>query len=167
MSNRRMTIRPATEADTPLILTMIRELADYEKLAHEVTATEERLRQHFFGPIPYVEALLACVDDHVAGMAIFLHNYSTFVAEPGIYLEDLFVRPEFRRMGLGRSLLIEVGRIAVSRGCGRYEWSVLDWNSSAIEFYRSVGAIMAADWRRMRVDGVALQQLVAENPQIN
>ena len=167
MSERRITIRPAINTDTPLILTMIRELANFEKLAHEVTATEERLRQHFFGPRPYVEALLACVDDQVAGMAIYLHNYSTFLAEPGLYLEDLFVRPEFRRMGLGRQLLIEIGRIAVSRGCGRYEWSVLDWNFSAIQFYESVGAVMAADWRRMRVEGEALSWLVADNPQIN
>lgn len=163
MNRSTITIRAATECDTPLILEMIRELAEFEQLSHEVTATEDRLRRDFFGKRPYAEVLIGCVDGTPAGMAIFLHNYSTFLAEPGMYLEDLYVRTPFRRLGLGRRLLTEVGRIAADRGCGRYEWSVLNWNSSAIQFYESLGAVMAADWRRMRVEGRALQMMAADS----
>ena len=152
-------IRPATEADTPLILQFIRELADYERLTHEVEATEDRLRATLFGPRPFAEALIGSVNNEPAGFAVFLPNYSTFLAQPGLYLEDIFVRPQFRKLGLGKALITTVARIAVERGCGRYEWSVLEWNSPAIRFYKGLGAEMHGDWRRMRVTGTALSAL--------
>src|SRR5215213_6806916 len=138
----KLTIRPASETDVPLILTFIRELAEYEKLTHEVSATEEQLRATLFGAHRFAEALIASADGEPAGFAIFFHNYSTFLARPGLYLEDLYVRPAFRGLGLGKRLLIEVARLAVARGCGRYEWSVLDWNAPSIRFYESLGAEM-------------------------
>lgn len=152
-------IRPATPADVPVILAFIRELAEYEHLTHEVVATEELLASALFGPRPEAEVLIACADGEPAGFALFLPNFSTFLARPGLYLEDLFVRPAFRGLGLGKRLLIEVARLAVARGCGRYEWSVLDWNAPSIRFYESLGAEMHADWRRMRVTGEALEKL--------
>ncbi|MES2570999.1 MAG: GNAT family N-acetyltransferase [Verrucomicrobiota bacterium] len=153
--------RTATEADVPFILAMIRELAEYEKLTHEVEATEERLRATLFGPGAFAEALIGTVADEPAGFAVFHPNYSTFLAQPGLYLEDLYVRPSFRGRGLGRMLIARVAAIAVERGCGRYEWSVLDWNAPAIGFYEGLGAEMYPDWRRMRVSGVALEALAA------
>ena len=158
------TIRPATEADVPVLLAFIGELAEYEHLTHEVTATEERLRATLFGPRPFAEALLACADDEPAGFAIFFHNYSTFLARPGLYLEDLYVRPAYRRQGLGKLLLTSVARLAVERGCGRYEWTVLDWNEPAIRFYESLGAEMKGDWRIMRVTGAALENMAKLAP---
>jgi GNAT superfamily N-acetyltransferase len=155
----KLAIRPATAADVPLILQFIRELADYEHLTHEVTATEEKLRATLFDPRPFAEALIGCVDGEPAGFAVFLHNYSTFLAQPGLYLEDLFVRPAFRKLGLGKALIAAVARIAVERGCGRYEWSVLDWNTPSIAFYQSLGAEMHGDWRRMRLTGAPLAAL--------
>jgi GNAT superfamily N-acetyltransferase len=155
------TIRPATEADVPLLLSFIRELADYEKLTHEVSATEEKLRATLFGPRRFAEALLAHADEEPAGFALFFHNYSTFLARPGLYLEDLFVRPAYRGRGLGKSLLTTVARIAVERGCGRYEWTVLDWNTPSIRFYESLGAEMKGDWRIMRVTGTALEKMAS------
>lgn len=152
-------IVPAVPTDVPFILQCIRDLAAYERLSHEVVATEARLHDHLFGPRPYVEALIGRVDDIPAGFALFHHNYSTFLAQPGLYLEDIYVRPEQRGCGLGRELLIAVAQIAVDRGCGRYEWSVLDWNAPAIGFYESLGAEMFGDWRRMRVAGSALERL--------
>jgi GNAT superfamily N-acetyltransferase len=157
-------IRPVTEADVPVLLAFIRELAEYEKLAHEVSANEEQLRATLFGPRPFAEALLAYVDDDPAGFALFFHNYSTFLARPGLYLEDLYVRPAHRRRGLGRRLLTTVARLAVERGCGRYEWTVLDWNTPSIRFYESLGAEMKSDWRIMRVAGAALENLAKLAP---
>ena len=152
-------IRPATQNDVPVILAFIRELAEYEHLSHEVVATEELLRSSLFGPRPEAEVLIACAEGEPVGFALFFANYSTFLAKSGLYLEDLFVRPAYRGFGLGKRLLIEVARLAVERGCGRYEWSVLDWNAPSIRFYESLGAEMHADWRRMRVTGEALTQL--------
>jgi GNAT superfamily N-acetyltransferase len=157
-------IRPGTEADVPVLLAFIRELAEYEHLAHEVAATEERLRATLFGPRPFAEALLACTDDEPVGFALFFHNYSTFLAQPGLYLEDLYIRPTYRRQGLGKSLLTSVARLAVERGCGRYEWTVLDWNEPSIRFYESLGAEMKRDWRIMRVMGAALENMAKLAP---
>ena len=154
-------IRAATPADVPVILAFIRELAEYERLSHEVVATEDLLAASLFGPRPEAEVLIACADGAPVGFALFFANYSTFQARTGLYLEDLFIRPAFRGLGLGKRLLIEVARLAVARGCGRYEWSVLDWNEPSIRFYESLGAEMHASWRRMRVTGEALQQLAA------
>jgi GNAT superfamily N-acetyltransferase len=151
-------IRPATAADTPLILAFIRGLADYEKLAHEVEATEEKLRATLFPPDarPAAECVLAFADDAPAGFAIFFTNYSTFLAKPGIYLEDLFVKPEFRGRGLGKALLLHLAQLAHARGCGRMEWAVLDWNQPAIAFYESLGAERKTDWTICRLTGAAL-----------
>ena len=154
-----VSIRPATPGDTAVILAFIRELAEYEHLSHEVVATEDLLATALFGSQPAAEVLIACADGVPIGFALFLTSFSTFLARSGLYLEDLFVRPAFRGLGLGKRLLVEVARIAVARGCGRYEWSVLDWNAPSIRFYESLGAEMHADWRRMRVTGPALEQL--------
>lgn len=154
-----MTIRPATGADVPLILDFIRGLAEYERLPHEVVATEERLRRTLFGARPAAEVLLAYCGTEPAGFALFFHNYSTFLALPGIYLEDLFVRPEHRGSGIGGRLLAELARLAVDRGCGRLEWSVLDWNEPAIRFYQRLGAVAMDDWTVYRVTGEALERL--------
>ncbi len=154
-------IRPATERDTPLILQMIRALADYERLAHAVTATEASLRESLFGPQAAAEVVIASVDDQPAGFALFFHNYSTFLAQRGLYLEDLFVRPEFRGRGVGRALLQHLAHIAVERKCGRFEWSVLAWNAPAIAFYEKLGAVRLEDWRIFRVTGSALQRLAS------
>lgn len=157
-------VRAATEADVPLLLAFIRELAGYEKLAHEVSATEERLRATLFGPRRFAEALIGCSDGEPVGFALFFHNYSTFLARPGLYLEDLFVRPAHRGRGVGKLLLTTVARIAVDRGCGRYEWTVLDWNKPSIGFYGSLGAEMKGDWRIMRVTGEALEKMAKLAP---
>jgi GNAT superfamily N-acetyltransferase len=144
----------------PLILALIRELAEFERLADEVVASEAQLGAALFGPRPAAEVLLAFSAEGVpAGFALFFQNFSTFLGTPGIYLEDLFVRPEFRRLGLGRALITRVAGLAVARGCGRFEWAVLDWNENAIEFYRRLGARVLDDWRICRVTGDALQQL--------
>lgn len=154
-----LSTRPATEADTGFLLQLILELADYEKLTHEVVATEESLRRTLFGPQRAAEALVGCVDGTPAGMAIFFQNYSTFLARPGLYLEDLYVQPAHRGRGLGRALILALARTAVQRGCGRYEWTVLDWNRPAIDFYQALGAEMKPDWRIMRVTGEALARM--------
>lgn len=156
---KNLSIRPASEADVPVILSLIRGIAEYEKLSHEVTATESEVRESLFGARPYAECLLGCVDGEPVGFAVFFHNFSTFLAKPGLYLEDLFVRPEHRGCGLGKALIKAVAKIAVERGCGRYEWTVLDWNQPAIEFYQSLGAEMKSDWRIMRVTGEALNRM--------
>jgi len=158
------TIRPATEADVPVLLAFIRELAEYEKLTHEVSATEEKLRLTLFGPRRFAEALLACADGKPVGFALFFHNYSTFLARPGLYLEDLYVQPAFRGQGIGKLLLTTVARLAVERGCGRYEWTVLDWNTPSIRFYEGLGAEMKSDWRIMRVTGAALERMAQLAP---
>lgn len=152
-------IRFATPADLPLIASLIRELADYEQLAHEVRFDPETLERHLFGPRPMAEVLIAEVDGVGQGFALFFHNFSTFEGKPGIYLEDLFVRPGARGGGLGKALLAQLARLAVERGCARFEWWVLDWNEPAIGFYKALGARPMDDWTVMRVDGEALEAL--------
>jgi GNAT superfamily N-acetyltransferase len=151
-------VRLAQPSDAALVLRFIRELAEYEKLSHQVVATEEQVRETLFGARPAAESLIAEVDGQPAGFAIFFHNYSTFLARPGIYLEDLFVTPDLRRQGVGRALFAHVARLAVERGCGRFEWSVLDWNQPAIAFYRSLGAEPLSDWTVFRLTGEALSR---------
>lgn len=152
-------IRPGTEDDVPLILSLIRELAEYERLSHEVVATEEMLRDSLFGERRVAEVLIGHLDEEPAGFALFFHNFSTFLGRPGIYLEDLYVRPEFRGSGVGRALLIHLASIARERGCGRLEWSVLDWNEPAIGFYERIGASPVSGWTVYRVTGEALEEL--------
>jgi GNAT superfamily N-acetyltransferase len=152
-------IRSATTDDAPLIVEFIRGLAEYEKLAHEAVATEEGLRATLFGEHPQAEVILAFDGGHPAGFALFFHNYSTFLGKRGLYLEDLFVKPEARGKGVGRALLVELARIAKARDCGRFEWSVLDWNEPAIRFYKSLGARPMDDWTIFRVTGDALDAL--------
>lgn len=156
-------IEPARERDVPLILELIRGLAEYERLADQCIATEARLREALFGAQPAAEVLLAYADDQPAGFALFFHNFSTFLGRRGLYLEDLFVKPEFRRLGIGRRLLAALARVAVERGCGRFEWSVLDWNAPAIEFYKRLGAKPLDEWTIFRVAGDALAGL-ADGP---
>jgi GNAT superfamily N-acetyltransferase len=144
-------IHPATEADIPQILAFIRGLAEYEKLAHQCIATEESLRKTLFGPRPYADVIIARLDGKPVGFALFFHNYSTFLARPGIYLEDIFVLPEHRGAGVGKALLKRVAQIAKERDCGRLEWSVLDWNEPSIEFYKRLGAAVLPDWRICRM----------------
>lgn len=155
-------IRAAVAADAALILSFIRELAGYEKLSGEVVATEARLRDTLFGPEPRAEVRIAEVAGEPAGFALYFHNYSTFLARPGIYLEDLFVRPAFRGRGVGRALLQHIAGLAVARDCGRLEWSVLDWNEPAIKFYQSLGAVPMDQWTTFRVTGPALAALAHE-----
>ena len=149
-------IRPATGADIPTIGCLIRALAEYEQLAHQVDFDEARLRDHLFGPRPYVEVLLAEENATVVGYALFLHTYSTFTARPGLYLEDLFVLPEYRGKGYGKALLQALARLAVERDCGRLEWSVLNWNEPAIQFYRSLGTVPLPEWSIFRLTGEKL-----------
>jgi GNAT superfamily N-acetyltransferase len=155
-------IRPAVVDDVPLIFALIRELAVYEHLDHTITATEQSLRETLFSPDGKptgAEIRIASFEGKPAGFALFFPNYSTFVGRPGIYLEDLFVRPEFRGKGVGRALLREVAALAVQRNCGRLEWAVLDWNSPAIGFYKKLGAVPMDDWTVFRVVGDALKKL--------
>jgi GNAT superfamily N-acetyltransferase len=156
-----ISIRPAGEGDVAVILQFIRDLAKYEHLEHEVVATEAMLREALFGSRPYAEVVLACLSGEPVGFALFFHNFSTFLGRPGIYLEDLFVRPEARGHGVGRSLLKWLAATAVSRGCGRLEWAVLDWNEPSIRFYRNLGAVALDDWTTFRVTGPALTQLAS------
>lgn len=144
-------IRDATTADVPVILELIRDLATYERAPDEVTATEEQLREVFFGKKPAAEVRLAFENDVAIGFAVFFHNFSTWLGKPGLYLEDLFVRPEHRGKGYGRKLLVDLARIARERGCGRMEWAVLDWNEPAIGFYRKLGAKPMSEWTVFRL----------------
>ena len=154
-----MHIRPAGPDDVPLILGLIRALAEYERLAHEVVATEELLTRHLFGGERRAEVLIAMEEESAVGFALFFHNFSTFLGRPGLYLEDLFVVPESRGRGVGRELLSALARIAVERECGRMEWWVLDWNASAIGFYESLGAVAMDDWTVFRLTGESLERL--------
>lgn len=154
-----ITIRPADEGDVAVILQFIRDLAQYEHLEHQVAATEGVLRETLFGSRPYAEVVLACLSGEPVGFALFFHNYSTFLGRPGIYLEDVYVRPEARGHGVGRRLLSWLAATAVSRGCGRLEWAVLNWNEPSIRFYRKLGAVALDDWTTYRVTGPALTQL--------
>ena len=155
----RFTIRPATADDVPRLLAFIRGIAEYERLTHQVTATEEGLRASLFGDQPAAEALLAYADGEPAGFAVYFHSYSTFLGRRGMHLEDLYVSPEYRRRGLGALLLRRVAAIAVERGCGRFEWMALDWNTDAHRFYEDLGAEMLPEWRLFRIHGNALRQL--------
>ncbi len=152
-------IRSATPADVPTIVSLIRALAEYEKLAHEVELDEARLREHLFGARPYAEVLMAEVEGRSVGFALFFHNYSTFLGRPGIYLEDLFVLPEYRGHGLGKALLAGLAKLAVERECGRLEWAVLDWNEPSIRFYESLGAVAKKEWIIYRTTGASLAKL--------
>ena len=152
-------IVPALERDTSVVLALIKDLAEYERLGHEVEATEEDIRESLFGEWPSAEVVLAYVGGDLAGFALFFHNYSTFLGRRGLYLEDLFVRPAYRSRGVGRKLLAHLARVAVDRKCGRMEWWVLDWNESAIRFYQSIGARPMDDWTVYRLTGDALARL--------
>ena len=155
-------IREATEADVPLILRFIRELAAYERLSHEVTASEELLRRNLFTGRRSAEVLLVYEAAEAVGYALFFHNFSTFVGKPGLYLEDLYIRPEYRGRGYGKALMVHLARLARLRDCGRFEWWVLDWNTPSLEFYRSLGAIPMGDWTVQRLTGEALDALAAQ-----
>lgn len=155
-------IRSATREDVPVVAELIRGLARYEKLEHEVVMTEDLLAAGLFGERPYAEVLLAVDEDRPLGFALFFHNFSTFLGRPGIYLEDLFVVPEERGSGIGRALLEHLARLAVDRGCGRLEWAVLDWNRDAIAFYERLGARPNSDWTVYRLTGEALTTLAGQ-----
>ena len=155
-------IRPATADDVPLILEFIKGLAEYEKLSHEVVATEEALRTTLFGDHPMAEVLIGESGSEAVAFALYFHNYSTFLGQAGIYLEDLFVIPSMRGRGFGRVMLSHLAHIAVQRGCGRLEWSVLDWNEPAIRFYRAIGAVAMDEWTVQRLTGGSLQALAQE-----
>jgi GNAT superfamily N-acetyltransferase len=157
-----MQIFTATERDVPVILDLIRQLAAYERLSNEVTATEERLRATLFGERPAAEVLLASVDGETVGFAVFFTNYSTFLGKPGIYLEDLFVKPHARGKGIGKALLVRLAQLAVERDCGRINWSVLDWNAPSIRFYESLGAVAMNEWTTFRLTGEPLRKLAGQ-----
>lgn len=156
-------LRAAEPRDVAAIVGLIRELADYERLLHLVEITPEKLTPHLFGERPVVECLVADIGDEVVAFALFFTNFSTFLGRPGLYLEDLYVRPAYRSSGLGRALLERLGALAVERGCGRFEWSVLDWNENAIRFYQAMGATVMQDWRICRVTGEALRRFAPQD----
>jgi GNAT superfamily N-acetyltransferase len=156
-------IRPATPDDTPTISRLIRGLAEYERLSHVVSLDDDRLREHLFGPRPFAEVLLAEDAGEAVGYALFFHNYSTFRAQPMLFLEDLFVQPEYRGKGHGKALLSAVARLAVERGCHRLEWSVLNWNQPAIDFYRGLGAVPMDDWTVYCLKDEALAKVASQN----
>ncbi len=155
-------IAPAEESDVPVILSFIRKLAEYEKLSHLVVATEENIREHVFGRNPVAEVLLAYWDEEPVGFALYFRNFSTFLGQPGIYLEDLFVEPGHRGRGIGKALLTRLAKIAVERGYGRLDWAVLDWNAPSIEFYRSLGAVPLDAWTAYRLTGEALDRVAGK-----
>jgi GNAT superfamily N-acetyltransferase len=157
-------LRPAVRADAAVLFDLIKALAEYEKLSHAVTGSVADLEKHLFGPRPFAEAILAELDGQAVGWALFFYNYSTFLTKPGIYLEDLFVLPEFRGRGIGKSLIVYLAQLAVDRDCGRLEWSVLDWNELAIGFYKRMGADVLPDWRICRVAGESLASLAVSAP---
>jgi len=162
MSANGVRIAAATERDVPVILELIRSLAAYERLAHDVVATPERLRDSLFGEHAAAEVVIAYLDEEPVGFAVWFQNYSTFLGRAGLYLEDLFVKPEHRGHGIGRTLLAHVAGVAVARGAGRMEWSVLDWNESAIGFYRAIGASPMNEWTVYRLTGDALKRLAKD-----
>jgi len=151
-----ISIRSATPADVPLILSLIRELAEYEREPDAVVATEGQLRDHLFGASPYAQCVMGEIDGVVQGFALYFHNFSTWRGRPGLYLEDLFVRPSARGVGLGRALFTHLARVAVERGCARMEWAVLDWNEPAMGFYRRMGAVALSEWTVWRLTDEAL-----------
>jgi len=157
-----ISIRPARPNDVPTVASLIRALSQYEKLEHEVTMTEDKLRASMFGPRPYAEALLAEEDGKPVGFALFFHNYSTFLAQPGLYLEDLYVLESHRGKGIGKALLVQLAKIAVERSCGRMEWAVLDWNVDAIGFYEKLGAKPNSEWTVYRLTGDSLNGLAGQ-----
>ncbi|AQV95462.1 GNAT family N-acetyltransferase [Cupriavidus necator] len=163
MSKPDFTLRPATAADSETLFSLILALAEYEKLTHIVEATPQKIQDALFGATPHAEAVLVEVDTdsgrQAVGFALFFHNFSTFLARPGLYLEDLYVDPAWRGHGLGKALLKHLAALAVARGCGRFEWSVLDWNQPSIDFYQAMGADVLPDWRICRVTGAALDKL--------
>jgi GNAT superfamily N-acetyltransferase len=154
-----ITIRPATRSDLPRVLAFIRELAVYEHLEHEVVASETEVGAALFGPLPAAEVVFACLDGTPVGFALFFHNFSTFLGRAGIYLEDLYVRPETRGLGIGKRLLAWLAHTALERGCARLDWAVLDWNEPSIGFYRSLGAVALDEWTTYRLAGEALERL--------
>jgi GNAT superfamily N-acetyltransferase len=156
-------IAAAAEADVPIILKFIRDLAEYENLSHQVVATEENIREHVFGPRAVAEVLLAYWDSRPVGFALYFRNFSTFLGRPGLYLEDLFVEPAERGKGIGKALLSRLAELAIERGYGRLDWAVLDWNTPSIEFYRSLGAVPLEDWRSYRLTGDPLVRLALGN----
>jgi GNAT superfamily N-acetyltransferase len=156
-------IRSATRQDVPLLREFICALAKYERLGHECFATDEKLSRTLFGDKPAAEAILAFYDREPAGFALFFHNYSTFLAQRGLYLEDLFVKPELRRRGVGAALFRKLAQLAVERDCGRFEWSALDWNAPAISFYESMGARAMSDWTVFRLTGDALRKAASDH----
>lgn len=155
------TLRAAEPRDVPAIVGLIRELAEFEKLTHLLQVTPESLAPHLFGPKPVVEAMVAEAGGEVIAFALYFTNFSTFLSKPGLYLEDLYVRPAYRQLGIGKALLQRLGALAVGRGYGRFEWSVLDWNENAVRFYEKMGATVLPDWRICRVTGPALQAFAA------
>jgi GNAT superfamily N-acetyltransferase len=155
-------IEAATPADVPIIHTLVRELAAFERLLDEAQATEQQLHDGLFGSRPSAEVVIARVGNEVAGFALYFHNFSTFVGKPGLYLEDLYVRQHFRGQGCGAALLRHLARLALERGCGRFEWSVLDWNQRAIDFYKALGARPMAEWTIFRMTGDSLARLGTE-----
>ena len=162
-SSPAFTIRPATPADIPTILGLIRDLAEYERAPNDVVATEEGLREVLFGKRPSAEVVLAMEGATAVGFAVFFHNFSTWLGRPGLYLEDLFVRPDSRGRGYGRALLVHLAKIAAERGCGRMEWAVLDWNEPAIKFYRTLGAAPNEEWTIFRLTSDKIAKLAASD----
>lgn len=154
-------LRPAVASDVPTILGFIRELAGYERLEHQVVASEALLHEHLFGARPAAEVVIAELDGRPVGFALFFQNFSTFLGRPGLFLEDLYVQPEARGHGIGKALVAHLAKLAVARGAGRFDWNVLDWNEPAIGFYKRLGADVLPDWRTCRLTGDALQQLAA------
>ena len=160
--NASFALREAQRGDEHALHAMVRELADYEKLTHLVSGTADDLAHELCGERPIIEALIATCDSEPVGFALYFHNYSTFLARRGLYLEDVYVKPAFRCRGIGRALLVKLAQIAVARGCGRFEWSVLDWNEPAIRFYEGLGATVMPEWRIVRVTGDALTALASK-----
>ncbi len=159
---QNLTVRNAEEKDIPLILNFIKEIAEYEKLSDAVTADEITLKNSLFGENPAAKVLLAYLDEFPVAFAVYFFNFSTFVGKPGLYLEDVFVKPEFRGKGIGKQILIQLAKIAKENDCGRFEWAVLDWNEPAINFYKSLGAIQMDEWTVFRLSGKALDELAGK-----